>query len=67
MVSVKKVGYAEPETNPRQEMGEPPPVVSGEDYIESLRRRGLAVYLFGERVEEPVDHPTIPDLLTHPT
>jgi 4-hydroxybutyryl-CoA dehydratase/vinylacetyl-CoA-Delta-isomerase len=35
------------------------PIVTGEDYIESLRGRGLAVYLFGERVEEPVDHPVI--------
>lgn len=30
-----------------------------DDYIESLRGRGLEVYLFGERVEEPVDHPMI--------
>jgi 4-hydroxybutyryl-CoA dehydratase/vinylacetyl-CoA-Delta-isomerase len=35
------------------------PIVTGEDYIESLRGRGLEVYLFGERVEEPVDHPVI--------
>lgn len=34
-------------------------IVSGADYIESLRGRGLVVYLFGERVEEPVDHPVI--------
>src|SRR4029450_12844730 len=26
---------------------------------ESLRNRGLEVYLFGERVLEPVDHPVI--------
>ena len=32
---------------------------SGEDYINSLRGRGLKVYLFGETVEEPVDHPII--------
>ena len=30
-----------------------------DDYIESLRSRDLEVYLFGERVEEPVDHPMI--------
>jgi 4-hydroxybutyryl-CoA dehydratase/vinylacetyl-CoA-Delta-isomerase len=30
-----------------------------DDYIESLRGRDLEVYLFGERVEEPVDHPII--------
>jgi 4-hydroxybutyryl-CoA dehydratase/vinylacetyl-CoA-Delta-isomerase len=32
---------------------------SGKDYIDSLRGRGLEVWLFGERVEEPVDHPMI--------
>ena len=32
---------------------------SGEDYIESLRNRNLKVYLFGELVKEPVDHPII--------
>jgi len=32
---------------------------SGDDYIESLRDRGLEVWLFGEKVEEPVDHPII--------
>ncbi len=34
-------------------------IVTGEDYIESLRGRNLRVYLMGERVEEPVDHPMI--------
>src|SRR5687768_7412381 len=34
-------------------------IVTGEDYIRSLRGRGLRVFLFGERVEEPVDHPVI--------
>lgn len=34
-------------------------IVSGEDYIESLRNRKLKVYLFGELVDEPVDHPII--------
>jgi 4-hydroxybutyryl-CoA dehydratase/vinylacetyl-CoA-Delta-isomerase len=37
----------------------PQPIRSGADYIESLRDRHLAVYLFGERVVEPVDHPVI--------
>ena len=32
---------------------------SGNDYIESLRNRNLKVYLFGELVKEPVDHPII--------
>jgi 4-hydroxybutyryl-CoA dehydratase/vinylacetyl-CoA-Delta-isomerase len=30
-----------------------------DDYRDSLRGRGLRVYLMGERVEEPVDHPLI--------
>ncbi|MCS6801208.1 MAG: 4-hydroxyphenylacetate 3-hydroxylase N-terminal domain-containing protein [Chloroflexota bacterium] len=37
----------------------PTPIVTGEDYRESLRGRKLRVYLFGERIEEPVDHPLI--------
>jgi 4-hydroxybutyryl-CoA dehydratase/vinylacetyl-CoA-Delta-isomerase len=32
---------------------------TGTEYIESLRGRGLEVWLFGERVDEPVDHPMI--------
>lgn len=35
------------------------PIRSGADYIESLRGRKLKVYLMGELVEEPVDHPII--------
>lgn len=36
-----------------------PTIETPEDYINSLRGRGLNVRLFGERVEEPVDHPMI--------
>lgn len=32
---------------------------TGQDYIQSLRGRNLTVYLFGELVNEPVDHPMI--------
>src|SRR5690348_13245095 len=32
---------------------------TGADYIDSLRDRDLTVYLFGEKVDEPVDHPLI--------
>jgi len=32
---------------------------TGADYIDSLRGRDLTVYLFGEKVVEPVDHPII--------
>lgn len=35
------------------------PIVSGADYVESLRGRGLKVYFMGERIAEPVDHPVI--------
>ena len=34
-------------------------IQTGEEYIQSLRNRNLKVYLFGELVEEPVDHPII--------
>jgi len=34
-------------------------IKDGQEYIQSLRKRGLKVYLFGELVEEPVDHPMI--------
>jgi hypothetical protein len=36
-----------------------PKIQTAEDYLESLRGRGLKVYLFGELVEEPIDHPMI--------
>jgi 4-hydroxybutyryl-CoA dehydratase / vinylacetyl-CoA-Delta-isomerase len=35
------------------------PIRSADEYIESLRGRKLRVYLFGELVAEPVDHPVI--------
>ena len=34
-------------------------ISTGAEYIDSLRGRNLAVYLFGERIDEPVDHPVI--------
>jgi 4-hydroxybutyryl-CoA dehydratase/vinylacetyl-CoA-Delta-isomerase len=37
----------------------PARIESGDDYIESLRNRNLKVFLFGELVDEPVDHPMI--------
>jgi 4-hydroxybutyryl-CoA dehydratase / vinylacetyl-CoA-Delta-isomerase len=36
-----------------------PPIRSGEDYIDSLRGRNLAVHYMGALVSEPVDHPVI--------
>jgi len=35
------------------------PITTGQEYIASLRGRNLKVYLFGEQVAEPVDHPII--------
>jgi 4-hydroxybutyryl-CoA dehydratase / vinylacetyl-CoA-Delta-isomerase len=35
------------------------PLRSGADYVQSLRNRNLTVWLFGEKVAEPVDHPII--------
>ena len=35
------------------------PIRSADDYIASLRGRQLRVFLFGELVAEPVDHPLI--------
>ncbi|MBI2423295.1 MAG: 4-hydroxybutyryl-CoA dehydratase [Candidatus Hydrogenedentes bacterium] len=35
------------------------PIRTGPEYIESLRGRNLRVFLLGERVDEPVDHPII--------
>lgn len=32
---------------------------TGEDYINSLRGRNLKVYLFGELIDDPVEHPVI--------
>ncbi len=35
------------------------PIITRDDYINSLRGRKLRVFLFGELVDEPVDHPMI--------
>ncbi|MBM2852429.1 MAG: 4-hydroxybutyryl-CoA dehydratase [Candidatus Nitrosotenuis sp.] len=35
------------------------PIRTGQEYIQSLRGKKLTVYLFGELVKEPVDHPMI--------
>ena len=40
-------------------IGHQHPIDSGESYIDSLRGRDVKVYLFGELVDEPVDHPMI--------
>ncbi len=40
-------------------VAKPRKIETGAEYVESLRGRGLKVYLFGELVPEPVDHPMI--------
>ena len=35
------------------------PIVSADDYLNSVRGRHMNVYFRGERVLEPVDHPVI--------
>lgn len=35
------------------------PLKSGEDYVESLRKLNLNLYMFGKKVDCPVDHPII--------
>lgn len=42
-------------SRPRRER----PIVTGDDYVESLRGRGLRVFYLGQWVDEPVDHPVI--------
>ncbi len=36
-----------------------PTMVTGEDYLQSVRNRGTSLFLFGERIAEPADHPII--------
>jgi 4-hydroxybutyryl-CoA dehydratase/vinylacetyl-CoA-Delta-isomerase len=35
------------------------PIKTGRDYVESLRPRKIKVYLFGEEIRNPIDHPII--------
>ena len=44
---------------PRGNGETPTRIETGDDYINSLRGRNLRVFLFGELVDEPVDHPLI--------
>lgn len=46
-------------TTPDKTHSNPEPIRTGNEYIESLRGRKLKVFLFGELVPEPVDHPMI--------
>jgi 4-hydroxybutyryl-CoA dehydratase/vinylacetyl-CoA-Delta-isomerase len=40
-------------------MGDPEPIRTGAEYVDSLRDRDLTVYLLGARVDDPVEHPVI--------
>jgi len=43
-----------------EQPGTPPAkIVTGEQYVDSLRGRKLRVYRFGELIEDPVEHPMI--------
>lgn len=46
-------------TGERISVGHQRPIESGDEYVASLRGRGLRVFLMGERVAEPADHPVI--------
>ncbi|MEV0899167.1 4-hydroxyphenylacetate 3-hydroxylase family protein [Actinoplanes sp. NPDC049802] len=35
------------------------PLKTGEEYVESIRSLNLKIYMFGERIENPVDHPIL--------
>jgi len=35
------------------------PIRTGQDYVDSLRNRDIKMYLFGELVADPVDHPIV--------
>lgn len=34
-------------------------LMTGEQYVESMRKLNLQVYMFGEKIENPVDHPIL--------
>jgi 4-hydroxybutyryl-CoA dehydratase/vinylacetyl-CoA-Delta-isomerase len=44
---------------PEQKRDSPMTLMTGEEYIESIRKLDMQVYMFGEKVENPVDHPIL--------
>ena len=34
-------------------------LMTGEQYVESIRKMNMQIYLFGEKIENPVDNPII--------
>ena len=59
MSSAETVTENTPPVLDAAEWGDYQTIRSGADYIDSLRGRDMDVYLFGERLAEPVDHPMI--------
>ena len=53
------MAIAPPDARSAPPPGRGAPIRTGAEYIESLRGRNLRVFLFGEIVKEPVDHPMI--------
>jgi 4-hydroxybutyryl-CoA dehydratase/vinylacetyl-CoA-Delta-isomerase len=47
------------EDTAEQQWARMPIIETGEDYLASLRDRGTKLFLFGEQIEEPADHPII--------
>lgn len=45
--------------SPAERWARMPVIVDGDDYLASVRGRGTELYLFGERIAEPADHPII--------
>jgi len=55
-----QVGFQDrAEITPAQQWEDFSPIKTGEDYLKSIRNRGTTLYLFGEKVAEPADHPII--------
>ena len=48
-----------PRRTPDKTSADVVPIRTGQLYIDSLRGRNLTIYLFGELVDAPVDHPMI--------
>jgi 4-hydroxybutyryl-CoA dehydratase/vinylacetyl-CoA-Delta-isomerase len=58
-MTMQSVSRSNEPSQERDPWAEIPAIRTAEDYIASLRGRGLKVHLFGEIVKEPVDHPMI--------
>ncbi len=60
MNTMNKIEFrANPSADERWALFGNKPIATGDDYVNSLRNRNLTVYLFGQKVLEPVDHPMI--------